>query len=79
MKKMFLLAVVLSVASVPVKADPSVGVVAAVAVVSALIGRFSPQLTELKPAPELTDACKAKSVKAKDGNYEYITYEGCLN
>lgn len=67
-------ALVLSVpASVPAKAD--VGAMTVIVMGTMFVmGRES-----TKPTPfNLTDACTAQTVKSKDGNYSFDSYDHCI-
>lgn len=77
MKKLLAVLFVSLFVSLPVKADPSMGVVVAVAVASGVAGKYSANLLAMKPNFNLTDACKAKTVQAAGGTYSYVTFEAC--
>lgn len=60
--------------SLPAKADAGTSITALVMGFMFLAGHES-----AKPTPyNLTDACTAQTVKAKDGNYSFTSYDHCI-
>lgn len=78
MKKLIaVLSVVLMSSALPAKAEPSAAAITFYIASAFVIGKNSDKIMALKPSFNLSDECKAKTVKASNGDYGYVTYEGC--
>ena len=78
MKKLLMVLAVSLAFAAPAHALPAFGVVV-IATTAGYLGHNSDRiLAGIPVSKHLTDECKVKTVKAKDGPYVYDTYEHCL-